>query len=995
MSVPTTAPPKPAKATPASNRDAPPPPSTSSSSPARATSTKPKQPAAASRKRKPVRRRGARPDDDDESELAPPPTAPRTATTTTTTATAAAAGSDSDSDFVPSPQDDDSDDDDSDGDDDEHEGATEPRTPASASVEQLGGSGVAKPSKPPHKAVLAGPDVPPSWSDAVDAAQDGDDSVALPTLDFADLTLDTVQALPSVAVSSGAPAAQGVKPPSKKQLVLQRREAKSAALKARDPAEWERQEKERAERDEAKRVAKKDKLKEKRRERKMAERAAKEDGEGPVEETASPTAAGSASAPARAPAPTTRPARPPRPVVPSRPSRTGLALGLVPSTPASPTTTASPSTSSRPAPAPADSTASTTSPVVPSSTRQPAFLPRDAQGKPSPQPFGSSAVRGRGRGRGGLAAGPSTRRGPAHDEGGADVAPAGSASTPGEWSHSGFDELEAERGTAHSPSTRGSGCGGLRGERGGAAGAGRGGSSNASLLASGVNPRFAHLPFHPSHRFHPGAQPKPVAPEPVAPEATTAAPADELFREDEGAAASKGKEDVVGVRLPDAQVSLAIKGGAARAAAKETEKEKENAPPAQQVVPPAAADAADELRKEPSVLYAADPARFAVPPGSAAQDTSSFAPFEQQQLEASLPPFPQQVPAPASFYQVPPHLQQAATATAQAPYIPRHSSPAYFAPPPHATFFPDPMTMAPSPSATSTPPPPFGAIHTPTSAYFLPPRLNKRVEIKAPSRDGQSPVPLRTAVVQAAPDALEAAQQARISQLVREAEERQHGYANRWAQYSDGDASSAGAQAASSSPASTRAAFLPPSSPVMPQQQQHLQQHQQQQQQQQHPGFAPSPFYGSAPLVHQHFQQQHFSAPGPGQLPPSSAPMYNTFTHSSHDSFDGAMPGSEHFAAAQFASPPPPTSSHAQQPQQYPLGVQHQHQHQQEQPYYSSHPISSQVQHPHQVPHFGPGGGLPPMHGFHDPYAAAMAQAQAQAQFYAAQQPGAEQGRWY
>lgn len=1005
MSVPTVAPTQPASATPASQTNAPPPPSTSTSSSARTAPTKPKQHAQGTRKRKPLRRRGARPDDEDESELAaarpPPPAA----------GGARADGSDSDSDFVPSPQDDDSDDDDSEGadDEDEHEGATEPRTPASASTEQLAaattrGTGGAKAK--PRKAVLAGPDVPPSWSDAVDAAEEGD-SIALPTLDFADLSLDAVQALPAVPLSSTTAPAPGAgagagKPLSKKQLALQRREAKSAALKARDPAEWDKQEKERAEREEAKRAAKKERLKEKRKERKAADRAAKEGAAALADDvapaaasTSSPAPVASAPAPALAPAPapaSSRPAKLTRPVVPSRPSRTGLALGLVSSSPSSPSSPA-------PAPGPAASTSSA-APVVPTATRQPAFLPRDAQGRPIPHP--TAAPRGRGRGRGGLAAGSGRWTGAAQDNASATV-PSKSASTPGEWGHGGFDELETERG-AHSASVRGGRGGAVRGGRGGAL-AGRGGS--AAMLQSGINPRFAHLPFHPSHRFHPGAQPKPkpagapaaAAQEPVAPEATTAAPDDELFRDENDAAkgTQQNKKDVVGVKLPEApaQRSFAVKGAAAvaRAAEQNRSAEKENAPPVPQQQQPqqqvaTVAPPPVEARKEPqgaSVLYTADPAHLVGEVGSEAHSASAptaFSPFEQQQVqhEASLPPFPQQVPAGSSFYHVPPHLQQAASAAVQAPYIPRHSSPAYFSPPPHA-FFPDQVAaMASSPSATSTPPPPFGATHTPTSAYFLPPRPNKRVEIKAPSRDGQSPAPLRTAVVPAAPDAFEAAQQARISQLVREAEERQHHHEQhglmhqgQWAQYSDAGASSVGAVAGSSSPVSTRTAFLP-GSPVV-------------QQPPVHPGLAPSPFYGALPS-----QQQQ----PPVNAPPSSAPMFNTFTHSSHGSFDGASPAVYRHALApgsapgpdpyaHFAPPPPPP----QQPQQHPLAAHHQQQ--QQQHFYAAPPAPYQMppHHPHQqLQH--------PFQQVYDPHAAALAQAQAQAQaqFYGAP-PGAEQGRWY
>ncbi|GAA6047256.1 hypothetical protein JCM3770_001851 [Rhodotorula araucariae] len=874
MSTPAPASASPAPTAPAAASGSPPPPSTASPSVARHAPEKQKQ-AAPARKRKPLRRRGARADDEDESEVARAPPPP---------AAAADAASDSDSDFAPSP-DSDSDDDDDDDDDDERDGATAPHTPADQFPQRGANGGGTK----PVKAVLAGVVVHPSWSDAVDAAEEGDESVALPTLDFADLSLEAVQALPTAAA-----AAAGAKPLSKKQLALQRRETKSAALKARDPAEWEKREREHQEREEAKRAAKKERQKEKRRERKAAEKA----GAPSAASTSAPAPVTVLSAPA--PAPAARPAKPTRPVVPSRPSRTGLALGLV--------NPAAASSSSQPAhAAPAASTS--TAPVVPAAKQQPAFLPRDAQGRSVPQPF---ATRGRGRGRGGVTVTGRWGAPASADE----LEKPASAATPAEWGHSGFDELEGER----------SARGGARGRGRGAALAGRGGA----LLQSGINPRFAHLPFHPSHRFHPAAQPKAtaagaaqaIAPEPVAPEATTAAPDDELFR-DAGAPA----KDIV--KLPDggaAQVLLAVKGAAARAAGQDRLAEKENAPPLHQQAQLETVDADAELRRQQgaNILYAADPTRVAN--GAPLPEP---APYEQHQLPgASVPPapFPQQVSDASAFmHHVPPHLQQTPVAV-QASYIPRHSSPAYYAPPPHA-YYPDPTAMAPSPGATPTPPPPFGAVaHAPAAAYFLPPRPNKRVEIKAPSRDGQSPVPLKSAGP-APPNAFEAAQQARIAQLVREAEERQHHYAQVQAH---SDAATAG----SSSPASTRATFLP-DPPVA----------------QQLP-FAPAPYYPG-------------TGSGGAAPPPASAPMFSTYTHSSHGSFDGAA------GAAPY---PPASEQYAPYPQNHPHPhhLHAAHPLAQQQAFYPSHPhhphaAAAQLQHPYQQ--------------LYDPYAAM------QAQYYSAPPP--------
>ncbi|GJN91689.1 hypothetical protein Rhopal_004712-T1 [Rhodotorula paludigena] len=928
------APPAPAVAT---STSAPPPPSSSSSaSPAPA---KPAKKGALARKRKPLRRRGARAESEGEEDAAP-------AAASGAAGRSAPDSASSDSDFAPSSPSSDTDDDE---DDDEAEGATEPHTPASASVEQLpprAGSGLGG----GKKAVLAGQDLHPSWSDMPAAGEDGADQ--LPTLDFANLSLDAVQAVPAAASHpSAAPAATSASQPrvTKKQLAQQKREAKSAALKERDPAAWEVREKERVEREEAKRVHKKEKQKEKRREKKAAERAAKEGGAPAAPAPAAPAPA------AASPAPAARPQKPTRPVVPSRPSRTAVALGLVNS--AAPSPSASP--------APAAPVASTSTPVVPTAKHQPAFLPRDVQGRPiapahvdpprAPRAYterdqdmralnphwrgrGGAAMRG-GRGRG--AAFGATGGRYAGDERAAagEAGEQTGASAPGEWGHAGFHELESERASA----SRGRGRG---------RGAARGGAASGREVVTGppgaINPRYAHLPFHPKHRFPPApispapssssaavaavaAVPaQPVAPvDPVAPEATTATADDELFRA-ETAAVPANKV----VKLPEAAappVSLSVKGAAARANSAASTLPAKKVEYMQQPIPlrdqsakenePLRADADLEWRRQQgaSILYAADPTRLG---GAGSEEMPAavvpLAAYEQQPQSAVSPLQPASNAA-AFMHHVPPHLQT--SVASQAPsYIQRHPSPAYYAPPPAQTYYsPDPVPLAPTPPG-STPPTAFAAGHAPSSAYFLPPRVNKRVEIKAPSRDGQSPVPVKTTVTSPTTDALAAAQQARIAQLV---DQQQH--------FSSDAASSIGAVAGSSSPASTRAAFLsspPPLQQVQPVPSMHAYGAP--------PPAPPSAFYAPPPVSYDSYGVHHsphgsFDAPHlqhQSFLPPPEAYAPDYPQHSV------PLPPSQH---AYYA--PPPHHQHVyhsqppQQPQQFynPYEAQQQH-------YYAGHP---------------------------------------------------------
>ncbi|GAA5985726.1 hypothetical protein JCM11641_007194 [Rhodosporidiobolus odoratus] len=924
----------------------------------------------APRRRKPLKRRGARPDSD-ESETEQPA---RTADSSDT----------DDSDFAPSlhaSEDEDDEDDDASSGSDEGGAAPEPQTPATASIDQLdttAGTGSAK-------ALLAGQELHPSWSDMPAAGEAG--ASQLPTLDFANLSLDAVAAVPAASAprEGGKKANQPPTPKqprqqqlgadgkpllSKKQLALQRKEQKSAELKAKDPVAWEAREKEMQEKEEQKKLAKKERLKEKRKEKKAAEKAAKESAapSSPSAPTA-PLPSSSTSKPAAA-------GKPSGPVVPSRPSRTALAHGLVAPTDNDPS-------SSTPAPPSTSTSASHPSsrPIVPAFQRTPSFVSKQPQRGPPPattdafpsnpkgrfwghderlnparsaqqhpQSFrggargGGNAMRGfgaaRGRGgRGGAAAagmgrgpyGPDrwtaegnvvaepplspkrAKKGEKKEEeekdgdsddnwgrGEAKRAPRPSAvlGLP-DWSHAGFEELEAEekaRDTAPVPSGPAAMRGRGRG-RGGFAtpgGVGRGGFAGRGTLngpPGAINPRYAHLPFHPLHRF-PAAlsaqQPStatahsadkllatlPAAPAPTSqfpavvpqqpqPELATTSSEQELFGEDTAALDAKKPTGVV--RLPSAgasQFQLAVKGAAAARAKEEADKpttapvveaEKENEPV--RSPQPAAAAADLELRKQQgaSILYAADPSRFANPPAEV-EDVSapaaSFPSYEQRAPHdvagSSLPPH-----LSGLMNQVPPHLQS--PPTIPSPYaIPRHDSPVYF-PPPHAYYSPDAFSVIPSPGLT--PPPlafPTHPAHAPpSSAYFLPPSRSKRVEIKAPSRDGQSPIPVKTTISTGPPS---------FGGLV--------------APGMQTTASSSGATGGSASPTSVRAMLPSMSPPPSHVYSQHP--HQEPQQPQQYnPYAAPPPqsaYYpsaaSSAPLYPS--MTTAYGAPSPGHLPPGS-----------------------------------------------------------------------------------------------------------------------------
>lgn len=334
------------------------------------------------------------------------------------------------------------------------------------------------------------------------------------------------------------------------------------------------------------------------------------------------------------------------------------------------------------------------------------------------------------------------------------------ASMPG-WNHAGFEELEREEEerAARGPSTvtRGAKRGGRGATRGKGGFSGRGGTVQGP--PGSINPRYAHLPFHPLHRFPPAALPASQAAETNTESSTSELP---LSKEASPAAESATTVESTGathvaspnrpgnVRLPSsgvaaAQFALAVKEATATRPKQdepvpepvnvETQPQGIDESPSTDAQPPNATSPTLELRKQQgaSILYAADPSRLAssVPREDAVSPASSFSAYQQQMEPAPLP-----VHNPYQ-HQLPPHLQS------QAAFIPRHSSPSFYpgAGPPPPSFYPiDSYSAMPSPSSATPPPQHFSS--PPTSSFFLPPR-SSRVEIKNPS----SPAPPRQTVV--------------------------------------------------------------------------------------------------------------------------------------------------------------------------------------------------------------------------------------------------------
>ncbi|GAA5848435.1 hypothetical protein JCM5353_000242 [Sporobolomyces roseus] len=363
------------------------------------------------------------------------------------------------------------------------------------------------------------------------------------------------------------------------------------------------------------------------------------------------------------------------------------------------------------------------------------------------------------------------------------------ASMPG-WTHAGFEELEREEeeraARGPTPPTAPRNAGGR---------AGRGGRGGRGGIAQGppgtVNPRYAHLPFHPLHRFPPSTLPHsqpttPPASNPSTPSADTLKPESATTVEPNGTSPQPESRPNP-VRLPSSGVAaahfaLALKGATADAA-RVAEEQTASTPQAEptETIPPipshasalaATENASAELRKQQgaSILYAADPSRL-----------SNSAPLDPYQ------------------HQIPPHLQQQSQAVPPPPppsFIPRHSSPAFYPTGPPSFYSNDGYGSMPSPNSATPPPQLYSPHHAPppsAASFFLPPR-SSRIEIKAPSRDGQSPGPKTQNVISSNNTAYAIA-----------------------SQQMEQSNSSVGGVAGSSSPSSTRGGGmpLPPTSPSL------------------------------------------------------------------------------------------------------------------------------------------------------------------------------------
>ncbi|POY71443.1 hypothetical protein BMF94_5756 [Rhodotorula taiwanensis] len=721
-----------------------------------------------------VRRRGARVDSESEND-------DDTARSTTVASSRVRRASDSDSDLdldPPSSSDDDDDDD----------GAVEPRTPATASVEQL--PTTADTSTPRHplksrKAVLAGQGLHPSWADMPAPGEDGDTS--LPTLDFSNLSLDVVQHLPPPGpkprpspVAAKATLA-GEQLLSTKQLKDQRRQAKLATLAAKDPQAADRLAKEREEREAAKRLAKKERQKAKKKERKLL---LKSSGSGDLvagTDSADDTKPVSPAAPSPStiPPPTadlsvpikdakaSKASKKAQTPVPSRPSRTAVALGLGNADNASPASTTS---SALP------SMASATTPVVPSAQRQPAFLPRDPQGRPVPQNEAPPPSRSRRafqaaegttehwtRGRGGSVRGFGSYRGRETGRYGA---------------HERDDHVaeNADDAWAADASQRGEGL-----VRGRGRGRGRGslaGRGRVTGPPGAINPRYAHLPFHPLHRFPAPAgtaqadaqttpkrsDTRPI--EPSGPKVTTAASEEQLFAPTQATPRARSRQDDNVVKSPESsgqQLSITVKGAASAARASTPRPSSGQARPAN--ADTELAQGSNQLYlSDPGILYASAPTLTETAPRDKAAEA------EAGDRHESL----------ASLQQVPPHLQDGPSPESQPTgtvyYQQQPQFPLAFWSTGNGEGEQYPISTPPPPVPASVSPPPFGtavAHPPPSSAYFVPPRPSRRVEIKPPSsRDGQSPAPSSSAKTAPQPpvDALEAARGIRDAQLLQQQE---------------------------------------------------------------------------------------------------------------------------------------------------------------------------------------------------------------------------------
>ncbi|KAI5481489.1 acyl-CoA N-acyltransferase [Pseudohyphozyma bogoriensis] len=267
------------------------------------------------------------------------------------------------------------------------------------------------------------------------------------------------------------------------------------------------------------------------------------------------------------------------------------------------------------------------------------------------------------------------------------------------WNHDGFEEMKDE-----APRPR----------RGGGALRGRGRGAITGPPGS-INPAYAHLPFHPLHRFPPAPAPPPedsTTSRPIAGEST-------LF---ENSAADESATTTNVVRLPGGVQPPADIAKATEDLSLESDEPRgvviNLGPRSSQpvtVFPKSAQEIQEEKNREASrsILYAADPSRVPV-------------------SEEPVPsPYQAPLPPPGGYmHQLPPHLQQAPPLQQPQFIPPRHGSPATFYP---HYYSPDSFPNMPTPGAT--PPPLFSQGAT---GFFAPPRQSK-VEIKAPGTS-QSPL---------------------------------------------------------------------------------------------------------------------------------------------------------------------------------------------------------------------------------------------------------------
>lgn len=641
--------------------------------------------------------------------------------------------------------------------DSDNEDSQDPTTPAATSISQL-------PIDQPTKAILQGLEPHPSWSDQA--------NTDLPVLDFASLSVQAIttaqkslsESKPTPAQTAAPVAATVPAGLSKKATQVAKRIAKSDEAKRKDPAAWEVAEKERKDREAEKKLAKKGRLAEKRQAFKAAALV--------VEEV--PVADDSIDA-----TPKARPSKPvgpgnrlinaafgqPRAPVPSRPSRTAIALAASASASAdpSPSTTPAPSAAAAEVPPPVTGNRSqrvpngpradpesTTTPYPQAreayTTRlaaDPSFTPRigrfwghderlmepelrgltpywRGRGRGG-EPRGSRGSRGRGgMGRGGYVGGngyadlpepaaaveisikgtaPGAGEGWGRGEDKRTVKvpvpsmpfPAAAAETATSWNHDGFEELKAPRQRQNGP---------RRVEVG---------------TPGAINPKYAHLPFHPQYRFPEARIPTPLPALALIPIIAFPAPAPSAPAPPTPAAPAPVETEVSTnaiVRLPGSDTSFALP------------------------LPLPVATAAVTVEAAPSQVQPADDQSF--DPRDTALESA-----QGSQLQRGDSPYGAVSSNGFPYHQLPPHLQQQQPGPSYAQrqqaysqqqhqqpqhYGGRHASPVYYP----QYYSPEQFAGMHTPGVT---PPPSHFPSSQSSAFFVPPSRAAKIEIKAPGPD--------------------------------------------------------------------------------------------------------------------------------------------------------------------------------------------------------------------------------------------------------------------